>query len=89
MSLVISLVLGMGIGFFLKLNKNILKINSKIQLLILIGLLFSMGMSLGINPDIIKNLKTIGITSLIFSSLTVFFSILFVFLFHKFGVKES
>ena len=89
MTLVISLILGMAIGWVLKLNKSILKINSKIQIAILLGLLFSMGMSLGVNPDIVSNLKTIGITSLIFSSLTVFFSIIFVFLFHKFIIKES
>ncbi|MEA1975297.1 MAG: LysO family transporter [Bacillota bacterium] len=88
MSLVISLVIGITIGLFIKLNKKILNINSKIQIVILFSLLFFMGVSLGINPEILSNLKQIGIASFLFATFTVLLSIGFTYVFHKLLIKE-
>lgn len=83
MELIISLVIGLFIGLIFKIKKNILEINGKFQLLVLFLLLFSMGVSLGINPDIISNLSNIGFISVIFSISIVGFSIIFVFIIGK------
>ena len=83
MELIISLIIGLLIGLVLNIKKPILEINGKFQLLVLFLLLFSMGVSLGINPDIVTNLSNIGVISIIFSVLIVGFSIIFVFIFGK------
>ena len=83
MELIISLIIGLLIGLVFKIKKPILEINGKFQLLVLFLLLFSMGVSLGINPDIVTNLSTIGFVSIVFSVLIVGFSILFVYIFGK------
>jgi uncharacterized membrane protein YbjE (DUF340 family) len=80
MELIFSLIIGLLIGLILKIKKPLLEMNGKFQLLVLFLLLFSMGVSLGINPDIVTNLSNIGFVSIIFSVLIVGFSIIFVFI---------
>lgn len=88
MKLIISLLLGCLIGYLFNLSKKTLKINSSLQLVIIFILLFSMGLSIGINPKILNNLDTIGLSSLIFALLTTVFSIVFVFFIGKIILKE-
>lgn len=83
MNLIISLSLGLMLGLFLNIKKQVLKVNSHFQLVILFLLLFAMGISLGIDPDIVSNLRNIGLTAFIFSLGTVGFSILFVYVASK------
>lgn len=83
MELIFSLIIGLLIGLIFKIKKPLLEINGKFQLLVLFLLLFSMGVSLGINPDIVTNLSNIGFVSVVFSVLIVGFSIIFVFIFGK------
>jgi len=83
MELIFSLIIGLLIGLLFKIKEPLLEMNGKFQLVILFLLLFSMGVSLGINPDIVTNLSNIGFISIIFSILIVGFSIVFVFIFGK------
>ena len=83
MELIFSLIIGLLIGLLFKIKKPLLEMNGKFQLLVLFLLLFSMGVSLGINPDIVTNLSNIGLVSVIFSILIVGFSIIFAFVFGK------
>jgi uncharacterized transporter YbjL len=79
-SIAVTVSLGIIIGLFLKWTKNMTLINSKFQVIGLSVLLFLMGVSIGSNPEIVRNLSLIGLKSMTFSILTVFFSVLMIYL---------
>lgn len=79
MNILISLVLGVIVGYFLKLGEKGTKINGKLQQIGVIFLLFSMGASIGADKEIIKNLPTIGLKSLLFAIATIGFSIILIY----------
>lgn len=90
MKILIALLLGAVVGYFLKLGEKGTRINGKLQQLGVVFLLFSMGTSIGSNKDIIKNLPAIGLKAFLFAVSTIGFSIVFVyFLSQKFMVKDS
>ncbi|MFR1708361.1 MAG: LysO family transporter [Clostridium sp.] len=90
MNILIALVLGAIVGYFLKLGEKGKNINGKLQQLGVIFLLFSMGASIGADKDIIKNLPTIGLKSFLFAVATIGVSIVIVYaLSEKFMPKES
>ncbi len=78
-SIAVTVTLGIIIGLFIKWTEKHRKINSNFQLLGLSTLLFLMGISIGSNPDIVKNLSLIGLKSITFSILTIIFSVLTIF----------
>lgn len=78
-SILIFLFLGMFIGYILNFSEKQKKINSKLQQLGVVFLLFSMGASIGANKEILKNIKNIGQVSLSFALLTSIFSIIVVY----------
>lgn len=59
----------------------------RIQMACLMLLLFTMGVNLGMNDEIIKSLGTIGAKGVIFGLTTIVFSVLFVHLASKFFLK--
>lgn len=77
--ILLSLALGAAIGYFFNLSNKQKKINSKVQQLAVVFLLFSMGISVGANKSVVANLKNIGASALTFAILTSLFSILLVF----------
>jgi len=79
----ISLTLGLGmlLGYFRILPPRALKFVGWIILAGIVLLLFSMGVGLGSNPEIIKNLGRIGITALTLAVSTVGGSILSILVF--------
>ncbi len=60
-------IMGMIIGRFVKKKPAIHKFNEKLTMLAIFLLLFLLGVSVGINPDIIKNLPSIGFQAIFLS----------------------
>lgn len=90
MEILIALILGAIVGYFLKLGEKGKIINGKLQQLGVIFLLFSMGASIGADKGIIKNLPTIGLKSFLFAVATIGVSIVLVYILsEKFMPKES
>ena len=88
--ILIALVLGAIIGYFVKLSNRGTKINGRLQQIGVIFLLFSMGVSIGADSDIIKNLPSIGLKAFLFAVGTIGCSILAVYILsEKFLVNKS
>lgn len=83
------LILGGIIGFKGKLSPKLEGKLNTIQTVCLLFLLFIMGITIGINDDIISNIFSIGLKAGIISVFTVGFSILFVHLVKKFIPMEE
>jgi len=86
-SILVVLVAGIIIGASVKLSDKMKAYNSKFQFIGVVFLLFTMGVSLGLNKSILNNLKNIGIKSLVFAVLTSTFSIIMVYFTTKFILK--
>lgn len=83
------LVLGGIIGYKDKVSENLQANLNTIQNICLLFLLFVMGMTIGINDEVISNLLSIGFKAGIISLFTVSFSIIFVYLVKRIMVLES
>lgn len=83
------LTLGGLIGYYDKVSEKLQSNLNKIQNLCLLFLLFMMGITIGINDEVIFNLVSIGFKAGIISIFTVTFSIIFVRLVRKFIVLEG
>jgi Kef-type K+ transport system membrane component KefB len=80
LEIIIALILGIIVGYFINLNKKQKKLNGKLQQLGVIFLLFSMGASIGANENIINDLPKIGIKAFTYASFTILGSVVLVFL---------
>ncbi len=87
----IFLVLAVGflIGFFGLIKEKQIKINSRLQTLWLLLLIFCMGVSIGRNGEVIKNLPVLGGKALLFAILAVIGSVVFVFAFSKLFLEKE
>ena len=78
-----KIFLAVGIGFFIGykgfLNEKGIKINSKLQTVWLMLLIFCMGVSIGRNGDIVKNLPLLGGKAILFAILTALCSTIVVY----------
>ncbi|WP_312060964.1 LysO family transporter [Anaerotignum sp.] len=84
------LAIGFAIGFLGLLKEKHIKLNCRLQTLWLMLLIFCMGVSIGRNGEVIRNLPALGGKALLFAILAVIGSILFVFLLSKlFFEKEG
>lgn len=83
------LVLGGIIGYKDKVSEKLQANLNTIQNICLLFLLFVMGMTIGINDEVISNLLSIGFKAGIISLFTVSFSIIFVYLVKRIMVLES
>ncbi|MCQ4936115.1 LysO family transporter [Anaerotignum propionicum] len=84
------LAIGFAIGFLGLLKEKYIKLNCRLQTLWLMLLIFCMGVSIGRNGEVIRNLPALGGKALLFAILAVIGSILFVFLLSKlFFEKEG
>ena len=72
--IILFLCAGIAIGLFFNLSDRAKKFNSNLQLLGLVLLLGSMGISIGANPQIMSNLSTIGFQSFLYALASVLFS---------------
>lgn len=88
--ILIALVLGAILGYFVKLSDKGTKINGKLQQVGVIFLLFSMGVSIGADSDIIRNLPSIGLKAFLFAVGTIGCSIVIVYILsEKFLVNKG
>lgn len=89
-SIILFLIAGIVLGNRLNLDEKRKSINEKVQLLGLLLLLFSMGISIGANEEVVKNLNNIGLQALTFAVFTTLGSIVFVYFVSKrFGKEVS
>jgi len=88
LQIIIALVLGIMIGIFFKFSDKNKKYLSKYQEIGVVILLFVMGISIGINPNVVNNLSKIGLKALSFAILTTIFSVAFVYLITQLITKK-
>lgn len=84
----IALYIGiMAVGVFFsrngKIPQKVFKEIDRIQMVCLLFLLFVMGVSVGVNKQVMQSFPKLGLQSVIFSVFTISFSVLFVFLFQR------
>lgn len=76
--------LSVGIGFFIGyrglLREKGIQINSRLQTVFLMLLIFCMGVSIGRNEEVVKNLPLLGGKAVLFAILTIICSILVVYI---------
>lgn len=83
------LALGGLIGYKDKVSEKLQDNLNTIQNICLLFLLFVMGITIGINNEVISNIFSIGFKAGIISIFTVSFSVIFVRLIRKFIVLEG
>lgn len=77
----LSLIAGFLVGFKSKINEKMVKVNSTIQTLCLVLLIFVMGMGIGMNKEVLNNLSTLGLKAILFAVISSVGSVLVVYLF--------
>lgn len=87
--ILLSVASGIAVGLVFKPGARALKLNSRIQMLGLYALLFSMGAAMGSNKEIIASLKTIGLKAVVFALMTSLASALLIFLSAKLLLKRG
>lgn len=79
-----DIFLAVGIGFLIGyrgwIKEKGIKVNSKLQVVWLMLLIFSMGVSIGRNGDIVKNLPVLGGRAVLFAVLAVVCSVVVVYI---------
>ncbi|KXL51714.1 hypothetical protein CLNEO_29200 [Anaerotignum neopropionicum] len=85
----LALTVGFLIGFFGFLKEKQIKINSRLQTLWLLLLIFCMGVSIGRNGEVIRSLPVLGGKAFLFAVLAVIGSILFVFVLSKLFLEKE
>ena len=79
-----DIFLVVGIGFFIGykglIKEKGIKLNSKLQTVWLMLLIFCMGVSIGRNGDIVKNLPLLGGKAILFAVMTSVCSIIVVYI---------
>lgn len=88
-----KIFLAVGIGFLIGykglLQERGIRINGKLQLLWLLLLIFSMGVSIGRNGEIVKNLPILGGKALLFAIFAILCSTLAVYLLTTFFMGKE
>ena len=88
-----DIFLVVGIGFFLGykgfIKEKGIKLNSKLQTVWLMLLIFCMGVSIGRNGDIVKNLPLLGGKAILFAILTALCSTIVVYFISTFFFRKG
>lgn len=89
-----DIFLVVGVGFFIGykgfIKEKGIKLNSKLQTVWLMLLIFCMGVSIGRNGDIVKNLPLLGGKAILFALMTALCSTIVVYILsHLFLEKEG
>ena len=85
----ISLAIGFFIGYKNFLNGKMIKLNSKLQTLWLILLIFTMGMGIGSSRDILSIIHVIGLKAFAFAAACILGSVGVVYIISKFMDRED
>lgn len=91
MIIIIALfIIGIFIGYLFKNRKKIIECSEKATNITIYALLFTLGLSVGSNKEVLSNLDKIGLQSLIISFLAIFGSIAASYiLFKNFFIKNE
>jgi uncharacterized membrane protein YbjE (DUF340 family) len=84
-----ALIIGIVVGTKVPQKSNLLKINAKLQHFGVLALIFTMGISIGLDDEIFKNISAIGYQALLYAVITVIFSIVMVQLFTKLIINRK
>ena len=76
LSVLAIMALGITLGYLIRKRKTLVSLNNKLVMWAIYLLLFLLGMSIGTNQIILKNLPTLGITALLISCSTILGSVL-------------
>lgn len=89
-AILLFLFIGIIIGYFKQFSEKSKNINSILQQIGVLVLLFFMGASIGANKSVVKNIKNIGQVSVAFAITTTIFSILVLYIVsNRFLKKED
>ncbi|WP_317855430.1 LysO family transporter [Chakrabartyella piscis] len=83
------LLIGFALGFFGIIKGRGVKINGKLQTVWLMLLIFSMGVSIGQDKEVIGNLPILGGKALVFAVATVLGSIVLVYVLSKLVLEKK
>ena len=87
--ILLFLAAGVAIGALMKFSGTQKKWIGHLQQIGVVLLLFSMGLSIGINNEILSNLRDLGLQAFAYAGLTSTFSVLVVYGFSRMLVKEA
>lgn len=81
MNVIVPLIAGIAVGYFLRNKKHVDL--GKLTFGAIVILIFSMGFLIGSNNDLLQSMPKIGLNPLIMAVLAIFFSIIFLKAFKK------
>lgn len=88
-----DIFLVVGVGFFIGykglIKEKGIKLNSKLQTVWLMLLIFCMGVSIGRNGDIVKNLPVLGGKAVLFAVITAVCSTIVVYVFSRLFLEKE
>lgn len=88
-----DIFLVVGVGFFIGykglIKEKGIKLNSKLQTVWLMFLIFCMGVSIGRNGDIVKNLPVLGGKAVLFAVITAVCSTIVVYVFSRLFLEKE
>ncbi|MCX8129624.1 MAG: lysine exporter LysO family protein [Clostridia bacterium] len=87
--ILLMLVAGIAVGFFVRLISKHIRVIQRLQQVGVIALLFCMGVGIGGNRVLIKNIRTLGLRAVTFALLTAAFSIITVYVITRIFCKEK
>jgi hypothetical protein len=73
--LTVPLVAGIVVGFLLRGKRRIN--TSKVNIVVILVLIFSLGFSIGVNRDLLNSLPQVGLSALTMALLAIAFSVFF------------
>lgn len=89
-TIILFMALGILVGAVIQLKERQVSVLGKLQSAGVILLLFVMGLSIGLDRNLLSQLGTLGYKAFVYAGLTTAFSIAAVYLFtHKLGKKEE
>ena len=88
-NILISLLLGFLIGYKKILSEKMILLNTKLQTVFLLLLIFGMGMSIGMDKKIFTQLPTLGGTAFIFAVAVCIGSVVVVYVISRIFFRED
>ncbi len=82
-TIILFMALGVLVGATIPMNDHQVALLGKLQSAGVILLLFVMGLSMGLDRNLLSQLSTLGYKALVYAGLTTFFSITAVYLFTR------
>jgi uncharacterized membrane protein YbjE (DUF340 family) len=89
-TVLIIMTAGFIVGYFLRKQSELVKINDRLVMLAVFALLFLMGVAIGGSPQMISQLHFLGVKALIIAVTGIIFSVLIaIFVYHYFFKNKT